>query len=239
MGLLEHYGDISVLYLWGIGVKTTFQDFGGCVSFLRFQKQWSMRRIFRGKQINRLRLIACIMIILGVKMCRMFNMISGLSRCFIDFFFHSASRRWNLILCILELGSVAVSTPQTGNHMWSLNLLQTTKPTLSEKMRDFFSLIPSNLSRRNPLQSPRRCHFSLLLFFLNLQWSGYTTDEASLFLAQPFVAATVALNMSNGVSRVEQVWRSDAVELCCFQLFVFFFFFFFFQQKELLNPEAV
>lgn len=159
------------------GEKTTFQDFGGCLSFLCFQKQWSVRRIFRGKQINRLRLIAFVMIILGVKMCRMFNMISGLSRCFIDFF-HAVSRWWNLILCILELGSVAVSTLrlETTCGLWISSKLQN-RP--SEKIREFLSLIPSNLSRRNPQQSPRRCHFSLLFFFFEStmkwlchRWSG-------------------------------------------------------------------
>lgn len=226
MGLLEHYGDISVLYLWRIGVRTTFQDFGGCMSFLCFLKQWSMRRIFRGKQINRLRLIAC-MIILGEKMCRMFNMISGLSRCFIDFF-HAVYRRWNLILCILELGSVAVSTLrlETTCGLW-ISSKQQNRP--SRKKWQSFShwFHPICLAEiLTGLCGGAIFHY-LFIYFLNLQWSGYATDEASLFRAQPVVAATVAVNMSNRVSHVEQVWRSDAVELCCFQLF-------FFQQKELL-----
>lgn len=165
-------------------------------------------------------------------MCRMFNMISGLSRCFIDFF-HAVSRRWNLILCILELGSVAVSTLrlETTCGLW-ISSKQQNRP--SRKKWESFShwFHPICLAEiLTGLRGGAIFHY-LFIYFLNLQWSGYATDEASLFRAQPVVAATVAVNMSNRVSHVEQVWRSDAVELCCFQLF---FFFFFFNKKSFCN----
>lgn len=105
--------------------------------------------------------------------------------------FHAVPRWGNWILCILELGSCWCFHPQTGNHTWCLNLLQTTN-RLSWKKWETLShwFHPICLAE---ILSSFRCdaifHFIYFLFSIYNK-VVIARDEASLFWVQP-VAAVV------------------------------------------------